>query len=125
VDRPKTDANAGPKKVRDAEASIPSRAACTLEAFLLYAQEVMNVGPTLRNFHCSQRVKRIEYDSAKARRGEFDIAANSLFKMVDGHIAAKKHSGRDATFAIGLADLLPTLINRHYTQVSVSILHRK
>jgi hypothetical protein len=40
-----------PKKVRDAEASIPFRAACTFEASLSYAQEVMKVGPTLGTFH--------------------------------------------------------------------------
>jgi hypothetical protein len=92
------------KKVRDAEASIPSRAACTFEAFLSYAQEATKLGPTLRTFYCSKRVKRIKHDIAKARRGEFDIAANSLLKIVDGHIAAKKPSDRDAIFAIGLVD---------------------
>ena len=113
-----------PKKVRDAEAGIPSRAACTFEASLSYAQEVMKVGPTLRTFYCSKRVKRIKHDSAKARRGEFDIAANSLLKMVDGHIGAKKPSDRDAIFAIGLADFAtntgtPSLhrsFGRHLTQ---------
>jgi glutamine phosphoribosylpyrophosphate amidotransferase len=39
-----------PKKVRDAEASTPSIAACTFEASLPYAQEVMKVGTTLRTF---------------------------------------------------------------------------
>jgi hypothetical protein len=65
-----------PKKVRDAEASIPSRAAWTFEASLSYAQEVMKVGPTHQTFYCSKRFKRIKHDIAKARRGEFDIAAN-------------------------------------------------
>jgi hypothetical protein len=32
-----------------------------------------------------QAGQKIKHDSGKARRGEFDIAANSLLKMVDGH----------------------------------------
>jgi hypothetical protein len=66
----------------------------------------MKVVVTLRNFYCYKWVKRIKHDSAKARRGEFDIAANSIFKMVDGQIAAEKPSDRDAIFATRLADLL-------------------
>jgi hypothetical protein len=64
----------------------------------------MKVGPTLRTFYCSKRVKRIKHDSAKARRGKFGIVANSLLKMVDSHIDAKKPSYKDAMLAIGLAD---------------------
>jgi hypothetical protein len=51
MDRPKTDVNRKPKKVRDAEASIPSRAACTFEKSLAYAQNAIKVGPMLETFH--------------------------------------------------------------------------
>jgi hypothetical protein len=112
-----------PKKVSDT-ASIPSRAACTFEASLSYAQKVMKVGVTIRTFYCSKRVKGIKHDSAKARRKEFDIAANSLLKLIPCHIVAKKPSDRDAIFAIALANFaintgtlsLQANFGRHLTQ---------
>jgi hypothetical protein len=112
-----------PKKVSDA-ASIPSRAACTFEACPSYAQKVMKVGVTIRTFYCSKLVKGIKHDSAKARRREFDIAANSLLKLIDGYIVAKKPSDRDAIFALGLAEFaintgtlsLHASFGRHHTQ---------
>jgi hypothetical protein len=64
----------------------------------------MKVGTNAPNFLLLQCIKRIKHESAKAGSEEFDIAANSLLKMVDGHIGAKKPSDRDAIFAIGLAD---------------------
>lgn len=78
-----------PKKIRYAEIGIPSKAASTFEASYAYAQKVMKVTLTLRNFSSSKQIKIINNGSSKARRGEFDIAANSLLKMVNGHIGAK------------------------------------
>jgi hypothetical protein len=68
-------------------------------------------------FYCSKRVKRIKNDSAKARWGDFDIAANSLLKMVDGHIDFKKPSDRDQTFLLYCPILLPKLIHHHYISI--------
>ena len=65
-----------PKKIRDAETGIPSKAACTFEASYAYAQKVMKVTLTLQNFFLQAEI--INDGSSKARRGEFDVAAKLI-----------------------------------------------
>ena len=93
-----------PQKVTEAEASIPSNSSCTFASTKTYAQKVIQAAPSLQAFYSSKRVKRIQHDMSKAKRGEFDTAVHSLLRMVGGHIGGKKPDDMDALFAVGLAD---------------------
>jgi hypothetical protein len=125
MDRPKTDANVQAKEGQRCQTSISSRAACTFEASLSYAQEVMKLGPTLRTFYCFKRVKRIKHDSAKARRGDLTLLRTHFSRWSTATFLPKNLLIGAQSLLLDWPIFLPTLVHHHYTQVSVAILHRK
>ena len=84
------------------ESLVPPRKELTFADANGYAEKVIKSHDLLQAFYSRRRLQRLDHDSRKAKRAEFDVAVDSLLRMVNSHVGRKKEDGEDVLFAVGL-----------------------
>ncbi|CAO3682317.1 unnamed protein product [Umbelopsis vinacea] len=67
-----------------------------------YNKKVIDTHGLLQEFYGRKRLLRLDHDSRNAKHAEFDVATDSLLRMVGSHIGRKRKDEEDVLFAIGL-----------------------
>jgi hypothetical protein len=94
--------NRKPIAIYHAESLISPRLEGTFADAEEYAKKVIDTHGLLQEFYGRKRILRLDHDMRKAKHAEFDVATDSLLRMVGSHIGRKRKDEEDVLFAIGL-----------------------